>query len=112
MALTATQRADMQADLGISDDQAVFTDAELDRLYERAGQDYDKAVHHGLRQLLTNAAKFHDYSVGQTRVQRAQVFEHLAKLVQHWADKAAGSNQVRLAGLRPVPAREKDAPNV
>lgn len=111
MALTEAQRADMQADLGISDDQAVFTNDELDRLYERAGGNYDRAVYYGLRQLLANAAKFHDYTAGQTRQQRSQAFGHLKVLVDLWAAKVAGAQQVRTLGILQVPPREKDKPS-
>ena len=111
MALTATQRADMQVDLGITDDQKVFTDAELDRLYERAGGDYDRAVYLARKQLLSNAARFIDYTAGQTRVEKAQVFEHLSRLVDRDAAQLAAKNQVRIVGMREVPPRDKDTPD-
>jgi len=43
MALTADQLSDFQSDLGISNDEAVFTDAELERLRLR-GKAGDEAT--------------------------------------------------------------------
>jgi hypothetical protein len=112
MALTSDQLADMQADLGITDDEAVFTDVELNRLYERAGSDYDKAVYYGWRQLLANVAKFHNYTAGMTKVERGQVFDHVERMVSHWEGKVKGAQQVGMAGLLSIPPKSKDAPSV
>ena len=108
--MDAAIRADLRADLGIQD-ETVFTDAELDRLYERAGGDYDRVVYLARRQLLANAAKFMDYTAGQTKVQRSQVFEHLSRLVDRDAAQLAANNQVRIVGMREVPPRDKGMPH-
>lgn len=84
MALTAEQLADMQADLGIESDGAVFTNTELNRLYTRAEEDYALAVYYGYRQLLADANKLYDYTAGQTRVEHSQVREHLEKAADFW----------------------------
>ena len=109
MALTATQRTDMQGDLGISDDEAVFTNAELDRLYARAGNDYNLAVYFGYRQLLAQANKFFNYTEGMTSVQRKQMRDNIASSMEFW--KAEARVQVRMIGLNPIPPRDKDAPS-
>lgn len=93
MALTADQLADMQGDLGITDSEAVFTDTELQRLYTRAvdsGVDasYELAVALGFRQLMADAAKFNDYTAGESSETKAQVFEHLKDLHKMWAQAA------------------------
>ncbi len=67
----------------------VFTDTELQRFYARAGEDYDKAVVIGLRQILAQAAKFFAYTVGQTTYQKQQVREGLEKLLDRW-ERLAG----------------------
>lgn len=109
--LTATQRADMQADLGIGTDEAVFTNDELDRLYTRAGS-YDLAVYYGYRQLLADANKLFDYSAGMTRMSKSQVREHLRDMLEFWKSEAKGAaNQVRIVGALEVPPREKDEPS-
>ena len=111
MALTATQRTDMQGDLGIASDEAVFTNAELDRLYERASSGYELAVFYGYRQLLAQANKFHNYTAGMTKVQRVQMRENIRDSMDFWADEARTTgNQMRMVGLRQIPPRYKDAP--
>ncbi len=112
MALTDTQRTDLQADLGISADEAVFTDDELDRLYERADSDYNTAVYFGYRQLLAQANKFHNYTTGMTRVEAAQMREHIRDSMEFWKEEARQvGNQVRIVGLLEVPPRAKDSPD-
>lgn len=88
MALTADQLADFQGDLGITDDESVFTDVELDRLYTRSESSYELAVALGFRQLLADAAKFNDYTAGESSEKKAQVFEHLKDLHKMWGQAA------------------------
>ena len=110
--LTTTQRADMQADLGISSDEAVFTNDELDRLYTRAESDYDKAVYLAWRQLLADAAKFNDYTAGQTREEKSQVYDHIKDMVAFWkSESTTATNQVRIVGINEIPPRWKDEPD-
>jgi uncharacterized protein (DUF885 family) len=110
--LTTTQRTDLQADLGIGSDEAVFTNDELDRLYTRADADYDTSVYLAYRQLLANANKFHDYTAGQTKVQKSQVREHLRDMVDFWKEEAmTRANQVRFLGMNEIPPRHKDEPD-
>lgn len=90
MALTADQLADLQGDLGISTDQAVFTDAELNRLYARAESSYEMAVASGFRQLMADAAKFNDYTAGQSSEKKSQVYDHLKDMYKTWAAEAGG----------------------
>jgi hypothetical protein len=112
MALTATQRADMQGDLGIGSDEAVFTNDELDRLYERAGNDYNLAVFYGYRQLLAQANKFHNYTAGMTRVERNQMRENLRDSMDFWkAEARSAANQLRIVGALEIPPRDKDSPD-
>lgn len=109
MALTATQRVDIQGDLGISADESVFTNAELDRLYARAENDYNLAVFFGYRQLLAQANKFHDYTEGMTTVKRQQVRASIAASMEFW--RGEGRQQVKMIGLAGVPPPEKDTPS-
>lgn len=111
MALTTEQRADMQGDLGITTDQTVFTDDELNRLYERADSVYDKAVYLGWRQLMADSAKFFNYSAGQTRVDRATLFDHVKAMVEFWKEVSqTADNQLAILGLNEVPTRHKEIP--
>jgi hypothetical protein len=102
----------MQGDLGISDDQTVFTDEELQRLYERASESYPTAVYYAFRQLLADAAKLHDYSLVQTKLSKKQVFDHIKAMVEFWQSEArSAGNQVAIVGIRQIPPRWKDAPS-
>jgi hypothetical protein len=112
MALSAEQLADIQGDLGITTDQAVFTDAELDRLYTRASSDYNTAVYLGYRQILADAAKLFNYSAGHTRVERAKTFDHVKAMVDFWkAESRTNANQLKILGLNEIPPRWKDTPD-
>lgn len=112
MALDATQLIDMQRDLGITNDQAVFADAELDRLFERAGSDYNGAVYLGWRQLLSDAAKFFNYTAGQTKIERAAVFDHVRAMVEFWkGESRTAANQMLIVGLTDVPPKWKEQPD-
>lgn len=88
--LTSDQLADMQGDLGIGADESVFTDAELNRLYTRASSSYELAVAMGFRQLMADAAKFNDYTAGQSRESKSQVFAHLKDMSEMWMREAGG----------------------
>jgi hypothetical protein len=98
MALTADQLSDMQADLGISNSQAVFTDTELNRLYARAESSYELAVTMAFRQLMADAAKFNDYTAGQSSERKSQVFDHIKAMCEWWTKEAG------LGGLVPLSA--------
>ena len=115
MALTADQLADMQADLGISDDQAVFTDAELERLFTRAGEVYESAVYLAWRQIFAQATTYIDYKVAQTEMKRSQVWDHIKAMLAHWKDEAAsasGATGALFVGLNGIPtlSTSKDEP--
>ncbi len=102
----------MQADLGISDDETVFTNTELDRLYTRADADYNTAVYLATRQLLANAVKFHDYTAGMTKVQKSQVYDHLKEQVEFWKEEArVADSQMRIVGINQIPPYHKDEPD-
>lgn len=90
MALSATQLTDIQADLGIGSDASVFTDAELNRLFARADSDYNLAVLYAIRQILTNAARFHDYTRGDDADKKQQVFANLEKIYDRWEAETGG----------------------
>jgi hypothetical protein len=102
----------MQGDLGITADESVFTNDELDRLYARADNDYNSAVYLAWRQLQANAAKFNDYTAGETQEKKSQIYDHIKDMVEFWKDEArVATNQVRSISLLEVPPRWKDAPS-
>jgi len=111
MALTSDQLTDLQADLGITDDETVFTDTELERLFTRASEGYNTAVYLGWRQLMADAAKLYKYTVAQTSINKDQVFDHVKAMVEFWATESrTNSNQVAILGVNPIPNIWKDVP--
>lgn len=114
MALSAQQILDMRADLGIGASGAadeIFSDAELNVLYDRAGSDYNLAVYYGWRQILANSVKYIDYKVAQTSISRSQVFQHIKDMVAFWAaESKSADDQLLSAGLNQVPPKLKPKP--
>lgn len=116
MALTSTQKSDIRADLGIPNDETVFTDAELERLWERANGAKDEVSRHfatlGLAamQLLNSAAKLHDYSLVSSSESRSQVREHLRQMFQMYeADMKAAVGTRRQVSMSVLgKTRDKD----
>lgn len=115
--LEAEVLVDFRADIGDSGTPPAFSDAELQRLYERTGEDYNRAVLLAFDQLLSGAAKFASYTQNQTQEKKSEIFNNLLKLRTLWAGKVAAleaaesaKQQVRLAGLTRQPKRLKDAP--
>lgn len=99
--LTATQLSDVRADIGDATAPYAFSDADLQRLYTRAVADGygETAVRaYALRQLLTSAAKFHDYTAGSTRVQKRQVFQNLQQILAYWEGVAGISGDAIAVG--------------
>ena len=96
MALTAAQLTDLQRDIGIGSDEAIFTDDELERLFARADSGYAMTVAYALRQLLVNAARLNDYvrytgsGGAATRESKSQVFAHLRQMYDLWLAEAGG----------------------
>ncbi len=114
MALTADQLSDLQADLGIDDSETVFTDAELERLFQRAGEVYETAVYKAWCQLLAASAKYIDYRVAQTEEKRSQAYAHIKEMVAHWkaeSDSVTNTQGVRIVGLTEIPPRLKEEPD-
>ncbi len=107
MALSDDQITDLRADLGIQSAGAVFTDAELDRLYTRADGDYDLAVVYAIDQLLMDAAKFNDYTAGSSSEKKSQVFAQLKDVRTLWAERAGVVGGVMRAGVIDLDFMEK-----
>jgi len=76
---TPDQLADYRADLGDTASPPAFGDAELQRLWQRAGGVPDRALLLAVRQLLASAVRFDDYSFGMNAAseKKSQVFDHL-----------------------------------
>lgn len=109
--LSAAQLADFQGDIGIGSDEAVFTDAELNRLYTRADSDYNKAVVLAIRQMLASAVKLNDYRIAQSSESRSQIYKQLKDMLTYWESVAQTTQQVTIVGMRAVPPRYKTDPD-
>jgi hypothetical protein len=107
--LTVDQLTDLQADLGITTDQLVFTDAALNRLYTRAAGDYDATVVYALRQLRQQAAKGIQYTIGQTSFSRQQWFDHLTVLLKEAEARAGMGGGTLSAGVIDLEIDSEDA---
>lgn len=105
--LSSDQLADIQADLGISDDGAVFTTAELNRLFTRADGEYDLAVVYAIDQLLMDASKFNDYKAGSSSESKSQVFQQLTKMREMWGRRAGVGLGTLRAGVIDLDFMEK-----
>jgi len=112
MALSADQLLDMQTDLAIGTNEDVFSDTELNRLYTRASSDYNLAVYYAVRQLYTQASKFHDYRVANSEFELSQVVKNVEKLLDFWqGESRTSANQLRIVGGLKIPPRDPDLPD-
>jgi len=105
--LSSDQLGDMQGDLGISDDESVFTDDELNRLFTRADGDYDLGMVYALDQLLMDAAKLNDYMAGSSSEKKSQVFAQLEKMRKLWGTRAGVGAGILRAGVIDLDFMEK-----
>lgn len=109
--LTDAQVLDMLADLAAGDIDDVFSQDELQRFYDRAGDDYNLAVYYGWRQIAADASRWVNYKVAQTSVERGAAFDHIARMLAFWASESrTNANQVAILGMRPVPTKHKPRP--
>lgn len=110
--LDAAQLTDFRAD--IADVNLAFSDPELQRLYVRAKGSYELAVALAFEQLMSNAAKFAEYTQNQSRENRKQIFDNLEKMANRWLAKAEQvskkGKQIRLVRIRQMPKPQREAP--
>jgi hypothetical protein len=103
--LTADQVLDLRGDLGLKgltdqESNKVFTDEELNRLYNRAGGDYDTTVVYGFRQILADTVKYHVYLTGQPEGDKDQTFRNLQAMLDMWKLAAGITGDEGLGTLR------------
>ncbi len=114
--LNADQLTDLRADIGDTGAAQAFTDDELQRLYTRAGENYNKAVLLAFRQLLGNSWKFTTYKQNQSSENKSDVFKHLKQMAAYWgaivlADESADKPQLKIVGRRAIPPQKKSKPH-
>jgi len=103
--------SDLQADIGITNDQSVFTDAAIERLWVRSGEFHNLTVYYAFRQLLSSANTFIDYTSGLTSEKRSQVRAHIKDIMNFWLGESVEvESQVEVMGMQEVPMKKKDKP--
>lgn len=109
-AITAADRDYIRRKIGDGAVTPLFSDDDLDTIWEDAGESRAQAVLECLQELMANAAKFNDYTIGQTSEKKQQIFENLRMMVDYWREQVQGGQQFRIVGLAPVPVRDRDMP--
>jgi hypothetical protein len=110
-AATTDQLADLRGDLADTAATPAFSDAELQRLWQRANGRHERTLYLAVRQLLMQANRFHDYMYGQGASDQKKIAG--ARQPQGHADRAGGVRRGERggrerAGLAPVRHGEHD----
>jgi hypothetical protein len=111
--LTTAQKNTLRRRVGDSGATQAFSDDELQDAFDEAVESLDATTVILIEWLIADAAKFNDFTAGQTSEKKSQIFDHLVKLAAHYqgkVDTAARGVQVKIVGMRSVPPRERDAP--
>jgi hypothetical protein len=105
MALTAQQITDIRDDIGDNGASETFTDAEIERAYERtAAVSVEKTRQNAtrgilIRQLMANAVKLTKYTAGATSEDRTTIFNALKTMYGMYQPAV---EQVEGVGVSPV----------
>ncbi len=116
LVLSADQLTDMQGDVGLVTDPLdpnyglVFTDTELNRLYNRANGAYLLGVILAFDQLLADSAKWVNYVEGQTQEARSDRFKQIMQLVEYKRQQWIATEGYAMVHIRPVPTPCRDRP--
>lgn len=92
---TEAQRTQFRRRIGDNDaSNEVFTDPEVDAIYDEAGDEYtsDKLIGYyavvvGVEMLLADAAKLATYRQNNSSENQSDIFKHLKQLLAHWEAK-------------------------
>jgi hypothetical protein len=95
---TATQIADLRADVRDTGTPQAFTDAELTRLLVREFGDNDRAALIAIDRLLLDSARFNTYALGQATESKADLREGLAAA----RDRIERRKRARVFAFAPV----------
>lgn len=109
-AITAADRDYIRRKVGDTGVTPLFSDSDLAVIWTDAGEDRSRAILECLQELMVNAAKFNDYTIGQTSEKKQQVFQNLRMMVDYWQGEIDTSPQFKMVGLSAVPERDKDMP--
>lgn len=106
--LTAQQRTDLQNDLGITNNQLVFTDAELDRNYTRQNSDYDKTLLLCWRQLYAQAVRLFKYTTGNTSEERQQIKSNIREQIDYLENRLGDAGGILRSGALVLMTDQRD----
>lgn len=109
-AITSADRDYIRRKVGDTAATPLFSDSDLDTIWDDAGENRKQSIVECMEELLINAAKFNDYTIGQTSEKKQQIFQNLQMMVDYWRAQVEGAQQYKMVGLAPVPERSKDAP--
>lgn len=87
-----------------------FSDAELNAQFSQADSNFFLTISYAFRVLQSNAARFNDYTAGQTQEKKSQIFAHLEALAAHFEAWAQAGQQVQIVRLASVPPRLRAVP--
>jgi hypothetical protein len=85
--MTAQQIADLRSDLALDAD-AVFTDVQIQRFYERADGGEAMTRVYCLRYLVSATASLVDYKAGSSSESASQIHQHYRGLLKQWEMEA------------------------
>lgn len=109
--LTAEQTLNMLRFLAAGNIDDVFSQVQLQALFDLAAGDFNTAVYLGWLEILGNSASWVNYRVAQTQVSRGDAFDHIKFMLELWQGRAlTPANQLISAGIAPVPGRHKPRP--
>jgi hypothetical protein len=120
--ITSQERTDLRTDLGIPDDETIFTNTEMQRIWDRVVSAADATTKHFaalalmVMQLRNSSAKLHRYSVVSSSESQEQVFAHLNLLYQEYKeflDSALSrhTRQVVFSSMRSVEYPDRESPS-
>ena len=120
---TANQRSDLRLDMGLDDDETVFSNTEVDRLFVRAADTYDTTAEQeayarvlACKQLRNKTSTLTDYQQNDSSEKLSQVFKHLDRMQTDFeADLVAVRRRnvpsMRVARMNQKPARKLEHPD-
>jgi len=118
--LTSQQLSDIRSDLGSI--ESAFEDAEFQRYYDRMANASDENMRYqatlgmAVRAFVHDAAKFHEYTAGETSHKKDQVYKQYIDLYVRFYGQivepllSSGGSQVVWAALRSHPHQTRTEP--
>lgn len=110
MPMTDTDLATARRFLADTADMPMFTDDELNGNYDFASGSFFMGLYYSVVQLLGDAAKMDDITIGQTSERRSQIVANLEGQADRFFRMAQGTKQLGIVGMQPEPPRERAEP--